>query len=71
MRNNSFNIKLVRGVEKRDSNKTIPGTWSKHTNQNIKESQGILILPFHIKNVFPRYFGINDSYFPFNQLLQH
>jgi hypothetical protein len=58
MRNNSFNIKLVRGVEKRDSNKTIPGTWSKHTNQNIKESQGMLILPFHIDHDFPMYFCI-------------
>ena len=40
MRNSSFNTKLVSGVEKRDPNKSIPGTWSKNTNQNIKESQG-------------------------------
>ena len=42
MRNHSYNIKLVGGVERRDPNVCIPGTWSKHTNQNIKESQGIL-----------------------------
>ena len=41
MRNSSFNTKLVSGVEKRDPNKSIPGTWSKNTNQNIKESQGM------------------------------
>ena len=40
MRNHSYNIKLVGGVEKRDPNVSIPGTWSKQTNQNIKESQG-------------------------------
>ena len=42
MRNHSYNIKLVGGVERRDPNVSIPGTWSKHSNQNIKESQGIL-----------------------------
>ena len=40
MRNHSYNIKLVGGVEKRDPNVSIPGTWSKQTNQNIRESQG-------------------------------
>ena len=50
MRNYSYNIKLVGGVEKRDPNVSIPGTWSKHTNQNIKESQGILKAKIKYKN---------------------
>merc|ERR1712062_463980 len=44
----------VGGVEKRDPNVSIPGTWSKHTNQNIKESQGARAkstwLRGHVKN---------------------
>ena len=39
MKNSSYDIKLHNGVERRDPNISIPGTWSKSTNQNIKESQ--------------------------------